>query len=309
VPAPRSAHGLGPHVVGQRVVVRRVVPGETGPSGGPALTDVLGTLVSWDESTCVVAPESRPAVTIPIEQIVTGKPVPPRASVRQRVSVREAELRALPLWTGATSQPLGEWVLRLVEGDRGRRSRRANSCLAIGDSGLSFADATARVRDFYASRGRDGLAQVEAGSEVEAALTDLGWVAQPPTEAPYLVGSLVMALRTAESDERGGDAVEVTVEGTRILATTMADGADVGRGRAELNGDWLGVHGLWVDEDQRHQGLGHRLMAALLEVGAELGATTVWLEVDRDNTPAWMLYAGLGLREHHLCRYLAAPAT
>jgi len=290
-------------------VVRRVVPGETGPSGGPALTDVLGTLVSWDESTCVVAPESRPTVTIPIDQIVTGKPVPPRASMRQRVSVREAEVRGLPLWTAATSRPLGEWVLRLVDGDRGRGSRRANSCLAIGDPGLPIADAAARVRDFYASRGRDVLAQVEAGSEVEATLTGLGWVAQPPTEAPYLVGSLVMALRAAQSDDRVDDRVEVTVKGTRILATTMADGDDVGRGRAELNGDWLGVHGLWVDEDLRRQGLGHRLMAALLEAGAEQGATTLWLEVDRDNTPAWMLYAGLGLREHHLCRYLAPPTA
>lgn len=277
------------------------------------MTDVLGTLVSWDESTCVVAPESGPAVTITIDQIVTGKPVPPRASVRQRVSVREAEIRALPLWTAATSQPLGEWVLRLVEGDRGRRSRRANSCLAIGEPALPIADAATRVRDFYASRGRDALAQVVAGSEIDAALTDLGWVAQPPTEAPYLVGSLVMALRAATSDDAADagadDRVEVTVQGTRILARTMADGDDVGRGRAELNGDWLGVHGLWVDEDLRRQGLGHRLMAALLETGAELGASTLWLEVDRDNTPAWMLYAGLGLREHHLCRYLAPPPS
>jgi ribosomal protein S18 acetylase RimI-like enzyme len=33
----------------------------------------------------------------------------------------------------------------------------------------------------------------------------------------------------------------------------------------------------------------------------------VWLEVDRSNTAAWMLYAGLGLREHHRCRYLQQP--
>ena len=46
-PTPGTAHGLGPHVVGQRVVVRRVVRGETGPSGGPAMTDVLGICTSW----------------------------------------------------------------------------------------------------------------------------------------------------------------------------------------------------------------------------------------------------------------------
>ncbi len=302
MPAPGTAHGLGPQVVGQRVVVRRVVRGETGPSGGPALTDVLGTLLSWDSATCVVAPESGAPVTIALSDIVTGKPVPPRGSVRQRVSVREAEIRALPLWTSPTTQPLGDWVLRVVEGDRGRGSRRANSCLAVGDPAIPWAAAVSAVRDFYASRGRDVLAHVEAGSSTEADLLAGGWTALGPADAPYLVGSLVMARRVAGPD----DDVAVTVDGPRVLATLTVDGAEVGRGRAELNGDWLGVHGLWVEESRRRQGLGRRLMSGLLEAGAEVGAGTVWLEVDRENSAAWMLYAGLGLREHHLCRYLQA---
>jgi ribosomal protein S18 acetylase RimI-like enzyme len=65
---------------------------------------------------------------------------------------------------------------------------------------------------------------------------------------------------------------------------------------------------MWVDDSQRRRGFGRRLMSGLLEAGAEVGAGTVWLEVDRENTAAWMLYAGLGLREHHLCRYLQGPA-
>jgi hypothetical protein len=69
---------LGPHVVGHRVVVRRLVPGETGPSGGPAMTDVLGICLSWSDTECVVAPESGDPVTIPLALIVSGKPVPPR---------------------------------------------------------------------------------------------------------------------------------------------------------------------------------------------------------------------------------------
>jgi ribosomal protein S18 acetylase RimI-like enzyme len=267
------------------------------------MTDVLGTLVTWGSATCVVKPESGDAVTIALADIVTGKPVPPRGSVRQRVSVREAEIRALPLWASPTTRPLGEWVLRLVEGERGRRSRRANSCLAIGDPSMSLARAADEVHAFYGSRGRDVQAQVEAGSEVETGLVDLGWSTLEPVDAPYLVGSLVMALRAAGPD----DGAEVTVHDTRILATVTREGVEVGRGRAELNNDWLGAHGLWVDEPERRQGAGRRLMAGLLAAGAELGAGTVWLEVDRDNTAAWMLYAGLGLREHHLCRYLQAP--
>jgi ribosomal protein S18 acetylase RimI-like enzyme len=290
-------------VVGQRVVVRRLVPGEIGPSGGPAMTDVLGTLVSWDSATCTVAPETGVAVTIRLDEIVTGKPVPPRGSVRQRVSVREAEIRAIPLWIAPETEPLGEWVMRLVTGERGRGSRRANSGLAIGDPGLPVLEAATRVRDFYARHGRVTTVQVEAGSAVEAALVAAGWSESEPEDAPYLVGSVAMALRVAGPS----DGVEVTLDETRLLATLAVEGAEAGRVRAELNGDWLGVHDLRVEELRRRRGLGRRLMSGVLEAGAEHGASTVWLEVDRANTAAWMLYAGLGLREHHVCRYLQAP--
>jgi ribosomal protein S18 acetylase RimI-like enzyme len=304
VPAPGTAHSLGQHVVGQRVVVRRVVRGETGPSGGPALTDVLGTLESWDDEWCVVRRETGEPVSIAVADIVTGKPVPPRASVRQRVSAREAEILALPLWTSPTTYPLGDWVLRLVEGERGRASRRANSCLAIGDPGSSLEQAAGRVREFYLSHGRDVLVQTEAASAVETGLVALGWRVLEPLDSPYLVGSVVMAHRAAGP----ADGVETVIDGTRLLATLTVDGEEVGRVRGELNSDWLWVHGLTVDASWRRQGVGRRLMAGLLEAAAETGAATVWLEVDRDNTPAWMLYAVLGLREHHLCHYLQAPA-
>ena len=79
-----EAHRLGPHVVGARVVVRRVLPGETGPSGGPAMTDVIGTCLRWSDDECVVQPETGPAVTIPRRLIVAGKPVPPRPTRRPR---------------------------------------------------------------------------------------------------------------------------------------------------------------------------------------------------------------------------------
>jgi hypothetical protein len=62
------------------VVVRRLVPGENGPTGGPAFTDVLGVCTSWEDGVCVVQPESGDPVTIPLELIVSGKPVPPRPS-------------------------------------------------------------------------------------------------------------------------------------------------------------------------------------------------------------------------------------
>ncbi len=86
---------LGPHVVGQRIVVRRLVVGETGPTGGPAFTDVLGVCVAWDP--CVVQTD-RGTVTIPLAEIVSGKPVPPRPSQRLRAGFGECEAHGSSPW-------------------------------------------------------------------------------------------------------------------------------------------------------------------------------------------------------------------
>jgi len=72
---------LGPEVVGQRIVVRRIVPGEVGPTGGPAFADTLGICLGWDP--CQVRTEAGETVTIPLELIVSGKPVPPRPERRR----------------------------------------------------------------------------------------------------------------------------------------------------------------------------------------------------------------------------------
>lgn len=65
---------LGPRCIGQRVVVRRLVPDETGPSGGPALTDTIGVMESWTDGVTVIRTK-RGVVEIPIELIVSGKPI------------------------------------------------------------------------------------------------------------------------------------------------------------------------------------------------------------------------------------------
>jgi ribosomal protein S18 acetylase RimI-like enzyme len=103
--------------------------------------------------------------------------------------------------------------------------------------------------------------------------------------------------------------VVTTLDGTRALAVLSLAGVEVGRVRGELNGEWLGVHGLQVEESRRRRGHARELMAGLLDAGASTGTSTVWLEVADDNGPALALYAGLGFRRHHACRYLTAPTS
>ena len=303
-----EAHGLGPHVVGQRVVVRRLLRGETGPSGGPAMTDLLGVCTAWGEGACVVEPESGAPVRIAWADIVSGKPVPPRPSVRQRVSARDAELHTHALWPRVRTEALGDWLLRTDPAPPGRLLKRANSCLAMGDPGVDLEAATRAVREFYAARGRPAIVQVERGSSVDAALVAAGWSPAPDGDAHFLVGSLARALRATR--EGGAGDAEVVEDDDGLLAELTpgsGDRAVVATGRAALTGDWLGLHGLAVDPAYRRRGLATAVVAALLERGAEQGATTAWLHVETDNAPALALYEGLGFAVHHTCRYLLAP--
>jgi GNAT superfamily N-acetyltransferase len=295
-----QAAGLGPHVVGQRVVVRRLLPGETGPSGGPAMTDLLGICESWADGIATVRAEDGTLVEIRIEDIVSGKLVPPRRSVRSRISSREAESHAAVLWPGVEREALGDWELRSVAVPDGRLLKRTNSCLAIGDPGTAVGDATETVNAWYARRDRPAFVQVEVGSDVESALLASGW--QPVTggEAAFWMGSVSRALRLSSDVVANGD---VSVDGPRLVV--RADGAEVHGG---IDGDWIGVHGLHVIEERRRQGLGTAVLRTLLDAAAERGALTVWLHVETDNEPAQRLYESLGLSEHHRCRYLRTPS-
>jgi hypothetical protein len=63
--------------VGRRVVVRRMLRGERGPSGGPAFTDVIGVLEEWDDEHLVVRHRDGDAVRIARADVVAAKTVPP----------------------------------------------------------------------------------------------------------------------------------------------------------------------------------------------------------------------------------------
>jgi GNAT superfamily N-acetyltransferase len=301
------AHGLGPHVVGQRVVVRRVVPGETGPSGGPALTDVLGTCTAWGDGVCVVVPDGPAAdgtaVTIPLAQIVSGKPVPPRPSARLRVSPQEAQRRALALWPDLETEPLGDWLLRR---SRTSTARRANSVLAMGPSGLP--DGYERVVAFYGGLGQRPIAAVLPDSAEHALFHERGWVLESHDHDTVFELAGVAAARRALSGTALPE-VEVRLDGDDRLVTAHVteDRRTLASGVAAYADDWVGFRGIVVDPAERGRGLGLLVMRELLAWGAERGATTAYLQVLGDNARAHALYDGLGFVEHHRYRYLAAP--
>lgn len=283
---------LGAHVVGQRVVVRRLVPGSTGPTGGPAFTDVLGDCIAWDP--CVVVTATGERVEIPLELIVSGKPVPPRPSVHMRASVAECEARVAGLWPDVVAKDLAGWTLRhspTVE------RRRANSCLALAEPSVPLERALARVREHYDRTGREPLLAVERDSAVAQACRAAGWVPAGGASR-FLLASTSRVLRSTRGTSVETDLV---ADGGRAKAT--GDGG-AGRGHAVLEGDWVGLHDLWVDPSRRREGIGRALLRELVDWGAEQGARTAWLHVEDDNAAALALYESCGFAEHHRMEYL-----
>ncbi len=277
-------------MVGQRVVVRRVIPGETGPSGGPLMTDVLGTCLRWSDGECVVQPETGPTVTIPLSLIVSGKPVPPRPSPRSRVGPRECQLRAMALWPDIVIEPLGNWLLR---DSATSTARRANSVMAFGPAGVP--DAYERVVAHY----ERPVANVLPDSPEDTLFRDRGWVTEGHeadtvfmmASASRVVRALPTALPTARLEPAGPGVVRAVVD-------------DVAAGFAAYADDWIGFRGLEVAPTHRGRGLGLAVMAALVEWGTSQGATTAYLQVLGDNEPARRLYEPMGFAPHHSYRYL-----
>lgn len=292
-------HALGPHVVGQRVVVRHLLP------DGRA-SDVLGTCTAWGGDSLTVDREGHGPVTIPLAEVVTGKPVPPRASVRARVSAREAEGHGLGLWPDTERVDLGAWVLRArpaAPGDRPRK--RANSALAMGDADMPLTHATNEVRRFYDARGQVPMVQVEQRSSYERWFRSLGWVPVAGGDSHFQVAPTSQALRAAG---RGLDTTVLTESVSSCVVELVDDTLDeavVARGEAYVHGDWVGLHTVEVDPARRREGLGTAVIADLLDWGASLGATTAWLHVEVDNAAALATYGRLGFVTHHSNRYLA----
>jgi N-acetylglutamate synthase len=310
-------------VVGKRVVVRRVVPGEHGPSGGPALTDVLGTCESWEGGVVAVRTEVGDLVTFPTSDIVAGKTVPPRAVPRRALEPEEADRLAHPGWPPVEQAELGEWLLRASSGF----SNRGNSVLALGDPGLLLDEALRQVVRWYDARGLPPRAHVLPGSAAADAMERVGWERYEPTVLMLAPLSRVLRhtpttqvpvrqqaaldegwLATDERAARHGEAARKVLEGGEVTFATVraADDSVTARGRGVMHAGWVGVSSLWTAPDHRGQGLGTAVLRSLLDWGAGRGASTAYLQVVESNTAALALYEARGFKRHHDYAYYVA---
>jgi GNAT superfamily N-acetyltransferase len=288
-------HRLGPHVVGQRVVVRHLLP------DGRA-SDVLGTCTAWGADSLTIDRDGHGPVVVALADVVTGKPVPPRASVRARVAAQEVEEHVAALWDSVTTEPLGRWLLRASPPHGGRLRRRGNSALAMHEPGIGWADAAFGVRRFYAALDQTPIVQVELGSLVERTLAPLGFVPMGDGDAHAQLASVARALRSVRAV--APDVPATLDEDPGSVTVTLDSGTATGRG--VLSGDWLLVESLVVDAAERRRGLATAVLSEVLDWGASRGATTALLHVETQNTGAITLYERHGFVTHHTNRYLVA---
>jgi ribosomal protein S18 acetylase RimI-like enzyme len=318
-------HALGPHVVGQRVVVRRLLRDQRGPTGGPAFADVLGTCLSWADGSCVVAVEGGTPLAIALADIVSGKPVPPRASRFSRLSAEAVEHRAAAMFRPDLAVGLGDWVLRLSGGV----NRRPSSMLAVGDPGMPLDDALEEAFRFYAGHDAVPCAQVVVGSAVQEQLEARGWSRLDAEESDtdvMLAGIAALSRRLGDQDTSavqhadtlsrdwlvGNDRALASYDAVArnldlpdaVFASLCEEGRQVARARVNLVDDWALLADLTVRPDRRRSGLARTLTADLAHWAAEHGASTMLLQVQSDNEPALALYASLGFERHHTYRYL-----
>ena len=318
---------LTPAHVGIRVVVRRVLRGEPGPSGGPALADVLGLLERFDGERIEVRREDGTLVAFDRDDLVTGKPVPPRVSTLLRVGADRLQLVMSSGWPPRHVETLGEWRLRAAGGF----SSRANSALPVGDPGVPVADALARVAAFYTERGLPPLLQAVAGSRLELTLTEHGWAVNRPGPGVLVqVASIAQARRTSGATDSEGVVLDGGLTDAWTLVYRRAAGADPGDvahvlagpdtvtfasvddppvavGRGVVSGAWLGLAAVEVVAHRRRAGLGRRVVDALLAWGVRHGARSAYLQVDPASAAALQMYAAYGFVTHHHYRYWAPP--
>lgn len=291
-------------------------------------TDVVGWVTELGPAGVAVLSPGDRRTTVARERIILAKHVPPARGGRapQRWSPDELERAAAPGWI-ADHRPLGEWLLRSGNGFTGR----ANSCLAIGDPGRPYEQATRIVAGFYTDLGLEPRVQTVAGGPVERRLRDLGWV-----ETYVRTTVMTQTLARLIGDHRRNPRVEIGSELTedwwqayldyrlvrddvidhdvarRILsgpqpvglAAIRTGGMIAALGRGQVSNEWLGIAGLWTRPEQRRKGLATMIMIELGHWAARMGARNAYLQVERGNNSAIAAYERSGFVRHHDYLYL-----
>lgn len=325
---------LDESAIGDRMSVRLRIPGETGPTGGPAMTDVVGRVVALTAASARLERRDGSIVDVRLSDVVAARRVPDgprRRRTRPAGDFSPEELARICTrgWPPVETEQLGEWLLRAAGGF----TSRANSVAVHGGPGIGKAAALDRVVTYYAARGLPPRAQVIEGSSWERELEAAGWQGIGGTHDHALVqvadvhealthigtdaGGVEVAGAVADdwlamygrADGSAAHTARAVLEGPPTVGFVRLGDPLAGIGRVAVTGEWAGMSCVEVTPARRREGLARRIVDASLRWASERGADKAYLQTMRHNEAALRLYAAYGFHDHHAYRYLAPSVS
>ncbi|WP_244601304.1 MULTISPECIES: GNAT family N-acetyltransferase [Rhodopseudomonas] len=227
-------------------------------------------------------------------------------------------------WPSLRSALVGDWLLRFGDGV----SRRINSANPLHAGVGTIAPQLEAFDRLYRAQGLPLIVRLVSllPPQVERELDARGFAAEgeactlyrdlapesfaaaPPdvTIAPRADAEWLAAIARLQAQSPSHASVYARVVDAIALPTGFValrrDGHIVATAYGVLHSDLVVIESVVVDEALRGQGLGKRLMTALLGWASGQGATGACLQVVTDNTAGRALYAGLGF-DQELYRY------
>lgn len=219
----------------------------------------------------------------------------------------------------------------------GGLTRRANSALAIGETG-SFETLVAHAEDFYGDRGAPTLIHASTASappglgaylrgrgyrssartHVQVADTasvvertrsrvDVEMAATPSDEWFATYWSVEAARGRSDHDMALYRDVLLAPELPTVFATASRDGTVLGVGQLVIDRGWAGVQCMATAPGGRRQGAASSVLNGLAREAARAGVGEMYLAVLAANDAAIALYASAGFRTSHDYCYFVNP--
>lgn len=234
--------------------------------------------------------------------------------------IRRMEELSMNAWPALQTKLYDGWILRFSEG----YTRRANSVSPIYTSTIDLEEKIDFCEKQYAIHNLPAIFKLTKSSnpeDLDACLEKRGYIKQNETSlramdlsqyVPTEVQAVLINDNLNESwlktyfhcSDISDLKIQLTARqilsnilGPVIYVSKQVEGKLVGCGYGAIEGDYMGIFDIVVDEAYRGKGYGKDLMNGIVGAASEKNVKTAYLQVSGGNVPAENLYEKLGFKE------------